>query len=436
MKKFDIIAGIDVGYGMSKGSVQMPNGEMKIVSMPSLVGGVGRVGYDPNLENLKKFEVSFDSGSYEESFYVGPLVETQSSYVIETQYRKWTESAAFKALFLATLASVVRAYFEDGEDSQRTSFEDLNLFIVTGLPVKYYDLDQKTLISNFSGIQEFYMGSDDVDGVVKTKFRVNLTIMAIPQPVGTYYNVSIDEHGKLRDPRLSTAKIAILDIGNNTTDLATMSGQEYMGWTSASIEHGGSKVVDSIVQELNAKYGYEIEKNDLTLAQTILEERKCIISGKEFDVSEIIDRAIRSVGNKILSFAKERLGEGTKYASIILTGGGSNFFKELIKETYPHATTAPGSNPQFSNVVGYLKMARDARTKVEAQFSKNFVSKQPDAIKEHAEAVVSKTASPKAVASRPRDVFVDDSKFSILPASIEAAAEVASSHSEETGAQI
>jgi|GEM_PF-5660909 len=338
--------GIDVGYGMLKIAILDANNKIKAKSWTSVVGSPNKIDFKPNVEALGKFKVSFN----DKSFYVSTLA-AQSKTKYNLLYKDWIRKDVFKALFLTGLGNGVASFFEDNNKKEY----DLKLDLVTGLPVSYFK-DREILKDLYSGIQEFTLG-DDLYGNKKT-FRLDINLTVVPQPYGTFYNVAFDQAGELRDDSLATDAVAIIDIGNYTTDLTVLREGDYIQHMSNSTQTGMAKVGKSVAEAISNKYDFDLESRGVEVLSSVLDSGMVRIFGKSVDVSDIVAVSKEEVSSKIISFVKENLGNGSDLAAIIVSGGGASLFFSIFEESFGHASLVPG-DPSLANVVGYLKMSND-----------------------------------------------------------------------------
>jgi plasmid segregation protein ParM len=176
----------------------------------------------------------------------------------------------------------------------------------------------------------------------------------IPQPFGSFFDLILNDEGRLKDPDRIREKVGIIDIGFQTTDLALATPQ-FIESSSGSLDVGVRSVSDQLSRDLSRKYAITL---DTTEAEEALRHRSVKIFGESVDVSEMIEERTREVAELILSYAHSLWGRGERLNRMILAGGGANIFRSYFTG-YPNLHVP--EEPSLSNVRGYLKLARKSR---------------------------------------------------------------------------
>jgi len=354
MTKNSIAVGVDVGYGILKSASKNRNGNTISFKTTSIVGRKEVLNFRPNIDLLERFEVAFGN----EQFYTGPLAEIQSGLRYDTMHRSWIKSPYYRALFYVGLGNSIISALKSSDSDDRAEYE-LNVKVGTGLPVEYFSDDHESLGKDLSGYHEFTLGNSK-HGKMRT-FKLTLDTIVIPQPFGTYYHEAIDENGELRDERFAKTHVAVIDAGNNTTDISVLHNADYVPKDSHSIEIGGHKVISAVVARINRKYKTNLKKDDYEIIRHIMIKKECQVKSETIDVSDIVEECSYEVGAKILSFLKEQLEQASNISCIVVTGGASNVFFKYILEEYPHAVQVDG-DPSLANVSGFLNIASEIMT--------------------------------------------------------------------------
>ena len=76
-------------------------------------------------------------------------------------------------------------------------------------------------------------------------------VKVIPQPFGSYFDLLLNDEGKLKDPEKIRERVGIIDIGFQTTDLALATPQ-FVEASSGSLEVGVRSVADQLSRDLAA----------------------------------------------------------------------------------------------------------------------------------------------------------------------------------------
>ena len=164
----------------------------------------------------------------------------------------------------------------------------------------------------------------------------------------------LNDDGKLKEPEKIRQRVAIIDIGFQTTDLALATPQ-FVEASSGSLEVGVRSVSDQLSRDLARNYSMTL---DTTEAEEVLRLKSVKIFGDSIDLSEMIEIRTREVAEVILSYAHSLWGRGERIDRLILSGGGANIFRSYFSGY--RNLHVPGE-PSLSNVRGYLKLARKTK---------------------------------------------------------------------------
>ena len=179
-------------------------------------------------------------------------------------------------------------------------------------------------------------------------------IKVIPQPFGSFFDLILNDEGKLKDPDKIRERVGIIDIGFQTTDLALATPQ-FIESSSGSLDVGVRSIADQLSRDLSRKYSITL---DTTESEEVLRHKSVRIFGESVDLSEMIEERTREVAELILSYSHSLWGRGEKLNRLILAGGGANILRSYFS-TYPNLHVP--EEPSLSNVRGYLKLARKTR---------------------------------------------------------------------------
>ncbi len=151
---------------------------------------------------------------------------------------------------------------------------------------------------------------------------------------------------------------AIVDIGGHTTDINVIRPGEDDNEPdrldvrlSGTREIGVLDVMQQVKRELMQKL--KIDRiSDAQIEQAISNGRLALW-GKERDVTDLIARAAKEVGQQINLFMQEKIGRGGDLDMVLLVGGGASLLRDVIRNYHPRVVIP--ERPQFSNARGMLK---------------------------------------------------------------------------------
>jgi plasmid segregation protein ParM len=326
----EIIRAVDVGYGNVKFVASRTQSNISVKMFPALapravesdLAGdfVRRRETKRVVVNGQGYEVGPDAKLAQRGAEVGRLL--REDYCLSDQYR---------ALVYGALLST-------------SHFKDIDV-LVLGLPVNTYRNFKDKLAPAFTG-------SFDLDG------QKNCTIkrcLVVPQPLGGYYDFAI-RNKLLR--AMSEGSTLVVDPGYCTLDWLVAEGAVPNDARSGARAHGSMGEVMRVV------------------AEQIAQDAGCSIS--ELGSMERLDAALRD-GNPIKVFGKrltvrshadylkiamqraedslqemlDSVGPAGDIDNILLVGGGSHVYEELLKRRFPkhQVTTLPDS--VYANVRGF-----------------------------------------------------------------------------------
>jgi len=320
--------GVDIGYGFTKVAV---GGRPPLV-MPSIVGSNEELSYRSDIgDRIKIIPLSLNGHSY----LVGEAARSFSRHRYRIFDSTWTESPYYLLLFVSALMRIDKSASEAAA-------------VVTGLPVSHYTQERvKQVQGLLSRAHEVRFSSGEI--LVKVE-----KIKVIPQPFGSFFDLILNDEGKLKDPDKIRERVGIIDVGFQTTDLALATPQ-FVESSSGSLDIGVRSIADQLSRDLNRKYSIAL---DTTEAEEALRRKSARIFGESLDLSDMIEERTREVAEVILSYVHSLWGRGEKLHRLILAGGGANIVRSYFS-TYPNLHVP--EEPSLSNVRGYLKLARKTR---------------------------------------------------------------------------
>lgn len=228
-----------------------------------------------------------------------------------------------------------------------------NVRLATGLPISLYYRNNDINTDNTKRKINALMST-----VVTPKYETEavrpISVEVRAEGVGAYFDRIIDDQGRL-DHSNKEKRIAIIDVGGETTDIVTISKLSVIDHLrTASANIGVLDVLQEIRKGL-AEIGidepleYRLEK--------MLHEQKYVYKNKELShnqVLEILSKAIRTVFFRLQNFVTEKLGDANDINHILIVGGGGVVFGDELKEIYEQAEVV--DQPQYANASGFAKL--------------------------------------------------------------------------------
>jgi plasmid segregation protein ParM len=178
----------------------------------------------------------------------------------------------------------------------------------------------------------------------------------IPEALAAWYDHVIVEDGEgvTLDADRVAVPIAIVDIGGRTTDYVVVKDQGILHAASGSLQCGMLNVKHSVANGIQALF--DLESLSEPLVAHAVEHKRVRLQGKNHDVADIVEAAMREVVERIHAETRRQLGLGVELDRVLFVGGGTVALAEHIANWFPHQAIA--EHPAFANARGMLKYLR------------------------------------------------------------------------------
>lgn len=258
----------------------------------------------------------------------------------------------------------------DGEDTRFDDFavSDINRVLVhhalyraglsgqqivlgTGLPFQIYFNDDNTVNQTLLDrkVENLSVEVKPLSGVAAP---VIVRQMVFAQGLAACIDHVTDDKGNYRSDFDRSVPIALVDIGGRTTDSVVLLGGEKVDHSlSGTGNIGISNVYDKIGADLRAEF--KVASIRLLTIENAVRSGKIRFRGKEHDVREIVQGAVREVGPQIMREVQRRIGDAAEMSEVLLVGGGATLMEDVMREYYPHCVVPKA--PEFANARGMLK---------------------------------------------------------------------------------
>jgi PRTRC genetic system protein D len=322
-----------LGYdgGFSDAKAKTDNG--KIITFPTISGNYEQATYAIEAANAPIVVTIPGDGTW----VIGEAAAHVSRLTARRQDRHWITTPAWKRYFLAAV-------------TQLTTATRLDLDLVTGLPVTWYAQDWQDLVAHIRGTHRVKR----LGGTWQTITVRNIEVL--PQPFGTLLAQVLDEHGTIVNTELANRKVAIIDIGGNTTGYLAVDELHEIPFQTTSIDRGCWEALALTAQEINRRFpGLEIE--DPEVLQLVKAHQTIDYYDKiDIDVSHIVTAALQPLAAAVIGHATTLWNSGAEFRRILVTGGGAHLIGDHIKGQFPHATIV--HDPALANARGYYNFAK------------------------------------------------------------------------------
>ena len=331
-----MIRAVDVGFGRVKGL-----GSSSQVSFPSVVGDFRPIRFTSGLEQkdwVDRLCVEYRDRQY----FVGSMAFKQAKARVTMNAQRFTSEEGM-ALLMAALALLADETVE-------------TVKLATGLPVSEYARLKEDYREALEDRHEIKVLTPDGNELETFDFAID-DVKILPQPVGTIFDAVLDKSGGLAEKELAAGKVAVLDIGRNTVDMALTDSLSFVDRQSVSYDDIGlDDAYRDLSAELKSTLGVNIPPESIEpYLQSGVIKKKSIGQEKE--------RVFGDQAEKIASRVFNTWKEIWDIDKIIITGGGAVILGDYIAR-------ALGSPEQleiyqdelatFSNVAGFAKFAKRA----------------------------------------------------------------------------
>ena len=358
MKK--IVFGIDLGNKLVKmgkvidGVIQKDITIIPSRYMDSSFIGTGKFDVFSQKERASKDVKVFQRLNDNSSYLFGKDINSlnKDEYVIESlgfglsRY----ETQAFKNLLSFSIAELA--------NDLSTKDEILSVSLVTGVPTSDYVPTIMKAVNKLAKTQH----TVSIKIGKRTKhINVNIVDVSIlPQPIGTAYDLWIDDDFNVNDD-FYNKRVGIIDVGGGTKLYDTIQNMIPEEENRSQKETGVYTLYDRIVErlemsgELNVPNSFEIEK---IIAEGISTKSFTYSpnASKKIDITKIVQEEIDAYTRQTVAETLSVFKNIAKYDTFIFTGGGSLILnQDIVKNELPNALFV--KNPVISNLKGYMKSA-------------------------------------------------------------------------------
>jgi plasmid segregation protein ParM len=324
---------VDTGFGRTKAISQG-----KTISFPSLVAHYREVRFTTGMEGNGDPTTKMVIESNGRRFFVGSAAGRQG-IVQNTIDRERAISEESKVLTLGALSLLI-------EESPA------HINLVAGLPVSHYAGLKERYITELK--RTHYYNLLDLSGKAVRNNILNIhEVKVIPQPLGTLFNLLLDEKGEVERAELAGENVGIIDIGYHTADLARADSLEFIDRKSSSYPLGLFNAFTELSEEIGRTLNIEAPPETL---EKVVATGFIKVGGKTVSIDQQKQRAFAHATEQILSKVKTLWPDRWQLDRIIITGGGGQLLYDYLNRNLDQQTEL-ASKPVFANAEGYLKLA-------------------------------------------------------------------------------
>jgi len=329
------ILGIDIGFGFTKAT----NGN-DFVIFKSLFGEATDIQFRMSIGNVSfvdNLHVTIDDQSY----FIGDFAEQQSNVLQFTLDQEKLLTDFARILALTAAGSITDKY--------------VPINVVSGLPISYLRQYYQKFTKVLTGHHDITYHKPDGTSFLR-KLNINKVRM-MPQPLGSIFNLLMDDNGKIVNKELAKQKVGVVDIGFRTTDFSIFDQLRYVERGSTTTDTGISKSFGVIAKKLREECGISIEVYRLYKA---VQKGSIKIRGKEYNISKIRDQVLSHSAGTIANDIERLWAADWDMDTIVLTGGGSMELAKYLQPLIPGNVIPVENNidARLNNVQGYFKYGK------------------------------------------------------------------------------
>lgn len=331
-----LFAGIDDGFAETK--VCLSNGVNIKIKSQAKAGEMNQISINGGPATVYSYSTA------DGPFIIGDLRESDPTASDEYPVSAMNRVIVSHALRLAGVTS------------------EYDVYICTGLPVK-----------------KFYVGGKPNQKLIAAKQQNLLLNDVASSDEGDYRLCRIKRHDVLaegvaawmdlvlyrnqdgnivKNKQLSAQRIAIIDIGGRTTDIAVIQEGIMDNQRSSTIEVGMLAVRDAISAAINSAHGVEPTSEMLNDA---LSTRTIKLWGTATNVDDLVEKAIISTVTRIKAEVKKLLQNAVDIDRVVFVGGTVVEIEKHLDGWFRNQSICP--SPPFANAQGMLKFAESKMLK-------------------------------------------------------------------------
>ena len=322
------LVAVDDGYAQTKLVGMNPDGE-------GLITSIVRSSIRPGRYGLSTLSGSKAAGSYKteegEDFTVSDDIEAES-----TQFDGFHTSPLNRVLVCHVLA--------------RAGYAGRKVSLIAGLPVADFffegSLDTEKIDAKKKNLMRGVNASSGEVAVI-TDVRIGC------QAIAAFVDYLLDDELKERD--VPTSKVAVVDIGGRTTDIALIvNGNSFDEARSGTSNLGVLDVYEMVSKSIRGTFKTR-DRYPLAVMDEAVRSKTITLWGEKHDISAMVNDAVREQETKIAREVERRIGAASSVDRVLFVGGGSALFTD-VSGHFRNGKTA--ENPEFANARGLWKYVK------------------------------------------------------------------------------
>lgn len=321
-----IFVGVDDGFAETK--VSFPNGGRFSILSRAVAGTLNRVSIDGSEMKMWSYDTS------DGSFMIGDIERADP-----TNFDQYPVSALNRVI-------VNHALVMAGLGGKQIK-------ICSGLPIKSFYRGRK-INKDLVTSKKNNLLLGDIKSEDNAPLPIILEHDVISEGIAAWVDYVVQRKGDdlSINPGLAKQRIAIVDIGGRTTDIAVIRDWQLDLSRSSTIEAGMLKVYEFIKDRIHEDHGVEPDDYEVMRAAS---KGVMKLWGKNYNVKDIVFDAKEVAASHMKGEIMRRLGNASDIDRVMFVGGGALAFGEMIANLFPHQHIEHDS--AFCNARGMQKYA-------------------------------------------------------------------------------
>ncbi len=320
------VTAIDLGFGFTKGIRQ--GGQ---VAFPSAVGSFRPVRFTSGLENtdlIDRLCVEFEGKRY----FIGNIAYKQAAPRATMSADRFTSNEGLALLMSALLLL---------SNNQGEAIK-----LVAGLPVSEYARLKQSYTETLQG--NHYIQQIGPDGSAGAFYRFDIEgLKLLPQAAAVAFDMVLTNTGDIADKQLAAGRLAVLDIGRYTVDMALLDGLAFIDKSSLSYSDLG-------LFDAYREISLQLKETGIDIPADSIEPY--ITGGKTLPgFGAIREQAFASLAEKICSRVYSAWPDLFTFDKIYIAGGGALALGQYIKDGLQTEKLELCNDPVMANCRGYYK---------------------------------------------------------------------------------
>lgn len=316
-----------VGIDLGKSSVKFTCNGTVIMEFHPLLAKAGTTGPFVQMD-YGTLEVGLDGGSW--------LVGESATLGLAS---RWVtdEHKAGKDMLIMVLAALGRMGLQG------------DVALCTGVPAALWRSDGAALGDVLAGEHHYTLN--------RRSRSVTLSdVMVLPEPLGSYFACVLGPDGTVADKGLASEPVAVVDIGYRTVDIVLVERGRIVEDVILSSGHGLVTAFNRIYSLVASSVGVLSDGEKAEIFQSLVKATPLRLKGTSIrnGLYQKLLEARPEVADHVEADIRSALG-GAEYRTLLMTGGGAEWLKDLLKPRFPGARWV--EEARLANARGFYRYA-------------------------------------------------------------------------------